>query len=137
MQASSSGYCGGGVFTAATSVGGGGGGAGGSDAPQPARPVAANRDRLSRHEVVLAQAAHGVGGEAHDRAVVVHAQVRMVVLAVGDPGQRVHEGHGGVVILEFHPATSIRFGRAGGAAPGSFYAPAMLRRCSCGPGEAD
>ncbi|KAG1387607.1 hypothetical protein G6F59_016324 [Rhizopus arrhizus] len=44
---------------------------------------------------------------------------------------------GGVVILEFHPATSIRFGRAGGAAPGSFYAPAMLRRCSCGPGEAD
>ncbi|VUL59180.1 hypothetical protein PGKDCPLP_00138 [Stenotrophomonas maltophilia] len=31
---------------------------------------------------------------------------------------------GGVVILEFHPATSICFGRAGGAAPGSFYAPA-------------
>ncbi|KAG0736009.1 hypothetical protein G6F24_018513 [Rhizopus arrhizus] len=48
LLASSSGYCGGGVFTAATSVGGGGGGAGGSDAPQPARPVAANRDRLSR-----------------------------------------------------------------------------------------
>ncbi len=44
---------------------------------------------------------------------------------------------GGVVILEFHPATSICFGRAGGAAPGSFYAPAMLRRPSCGPGEAD
>jgi len=44
---------------------------------------------------------------------------------------------GGIVILEFHPATSICFGRAGGAAPGSFYAPAMLRRPSCGPGEAD
>jgi len=44
---------------------------------------------------------------------------------------------GGVIILEFHPATSIRFGGAGGAAPGSFYAPAMLRRRSCGNGEAD
>ncbi|MNI43668.1 hypothetical protein D3C73_980070 [compost metagenome] len=68
-----------------------------------------------------------MGGVADDGTVVMDAEVRVMVLAVGDPGQRVHEGHGGVVILEAErphqrlaglgqlPAGNLRqqFGQAG------------------------
>src|SRR5690606_11588813 len=51
-------------------------------------------------EVVLGQAAGIVGRIAHHAAVVMHRQVRMVVLAVGHVRQRVHERHRAVVVLE-------------------------------------
>src|SRR3546814_11299094 len=51
-------------------------------------------------EVVLAQAAHVVGGIPDHAAVVVHAAVGMVVFTVGHVCQRVHERHRAVIILE-------------------------------------
>src|SRR5690606_22489384 len=51
-------------------------------------------------EVVLAQPAHVVRGVADHHAVVMDLEVRVVVLAVGDEGERVHERHGPVVVVE-------------------------------------
>src|SRR5699024_1659900 len=93
------------------------------------------------------QAAHVVGGVANDDAVVVDLQVGMVVLAVGDEGQRVHERHGPVVVLEpVGPADrravvdqrpvgylGQQFTQAGLAQPVFFAAP----RHAVGAGEGD
>lgn len=41
-----------------------------------------------------------MGGIAHHDAVVMHAQVGVVVFAMGDPGQRIHKGQGAVIVGE-------------------------------------
>ena len=41
-----------------------------------------------------------MGGKTHHRTVVVHAEIGVVILAVGDPGQRIHERDGAVVVVE-------------------------------------
>src|SRR5690606_10859320 len=51
-------------------------------------------------EVVLGKAADIVGGETHHAAVIVDTQIGVVVFPVGHEGQRIHERHGPVVIVE-------------------------------------
>src|SRR4029077_856124 len=72
------------------------------DRPRRGRQLAP-RERLDLRgadEVVLRDAAHRVRAEVDAAAVVAHAQVRVVVLAVRDPRYGVYEGDGLVVILE-------------------------------------
>src|ERR1700682_5249237 len=51
-------------------------------------------------EIVLRQAVDGVRGVRHAALVVADGEVRVMVLAMRNPGGRVHEGHGLVVVLE-------------------------------------
>lgn len=54
--------------------------------------------------VVFRQSLDAMCTEAHVTAVVTHLDVRVMILAMGDPGERVHERHGLVVILELERA---------------------------------
>ena len=61
-------------------------------------------------EIVVGDAADGVGVVAQGAGVVTHDHLRMVVLAVRDPRHRVDEGHRLVVIFELKGLRQLTIG---------------------------
>ena len=51
-----------------------------------------------------------MGAEAYVAAIVTNFQVGMVVFSVNNPGQRVHKGHGLIVVAEFKRAADFLAG---------------------------
>ena len=57
-------------------------------------------DPRSADEVVFGQTTDGMGAVAHQTAVISDLKIGMVILAVGNPGQRVDECERLVIVLE-------------------------------------
>src|SRR5581483_674420 len=77
--------------------------------PRPRPSTERNGVDLGRaDEVVLRQPLDRVRGELHAAVVVPHLEVRMMVLDVGNMGERIDEAHSPIEVLELELPPQIR-----------------------------